>query len=116
MKWITAILAILLIASNGYWLYQKIDAGVTLSYRNQELHDNLETEKQILSALPELAKGKSRTEIIEILKANTDREPYEKNGCVWVGWVGLKFSDKDELLSISRVWNSGESDPCYPAS
>ncbi len=114
MKWTITILVVVLVVSNGFWIYQLIDVGVTMSYRNKELDDNAKTRDQLLAVLPQLAAGRSKQEIIRIVSEYTSLESFEKDGCVWIGWIGLKFSQNDELLSVSKVWNSGESDPCYP--
>ncbi|WP_160154173.1 hypothetical protein [Microbulbifer sp. ALW1] len=115
MKKIVVILGVLLIVSNLYWLYALMDNGITLTYRDQELHEYKETQKQLMSMLTDVAKNRSEEEIIEIAKKYTSSEPFEKEGCTWVGWLGFKFAENSELEGVSWVISYGEGGPCHEA-
>ncbi len=115
MKWVIAILAAILVLSNGFWIYQLVDVGVTISYRNKELADNIRARDHLLAVLPGLAAGKSKPEIVRIVSEHSSSKSFEKDGCVWIGSIGLKFSQDGQLISASKRWNTGESDPCFPA-
>lgn len=115
MKWAIAILVVLLVITNVYWFYQLIDIGIALSYRDKQIHQLEATGKQLMAILPDVGKEATQEEIIEAASRHADEEPYEKDGCVWVGWLGLKFSSDDRLESVSPVWSFGGKDPCYPA-
>ena len=90
----TFVLIIALIASNGWWLYEAIDAGVTNKHQEQMMYERTGMLKQLISATPELSSEKSKNEIVTIVKKSTDKKFFEKEGTVWVGWTGLKFDDK----------------------
>ena len=115
MKTLISILTVLLLGSNAYWLFALIDTGVTLTHRDQHIRDLKEANKELSQMIPMLIKSKSKAEIVEIVSNLTAEEPFEKDGCIWIGRVGLKFSVSGELLSVSKTWNTGEVDPCFPA-
>lgn len=114
MKWIIALLLVLLIGSNVFWLYQVLDTGISLSYRDQQTYELEETRKQLMSLMPLVAINVKKEEITKTASQFTDLEPYEKDGCTWVGWLGLRFGNNNELISVSPTWSYGEKDPCYP--
>ncbi len=115
MKWVIAILAALLVSTNAYWAYRLVDMGVTLSYRDDDIYSNRETRKQLMTMLPDLAQDATRKEVIDAASRYTEQEPFEKDGCIWVGWLGFKFAQDDRLQSVSPSWSFGGKDPCYPA-
>lgn len=86
-----------------------------LSYRDDQSNRSEETRKQLMAMLPLVAKNATGEEIIEAANRYTEQEPFEKDGCTWVGWLGLKFGRDDRLKSVSPAWSFGEKDPCYPA-
>jgi hypothetical protein len=114
MKLIIAVLVLLLIVTNGFWLYGAVDQGVTLSYRDQQIYQLEETRKVLMAVIPKLASNLTKEEIISIASEHTDQEVFEKEGCTWVGWIGLKFSKKGSLQSVSPSWSYEGEDPCYP--
>lgn len=114
MKWIIVILIFLLIGSNTFWSYQLVDSGVTLSYRVQQTHELEETRKQLMLLLPVVAKNVKKKVIVKAATQFTDLEPFEKDGCTWVGWLGFKFGGDNQLSSVSPIWSYGGKDPCYP--
>ena len=114
MKIAIVILSVALIASNAYWVYQLIDVGVTLSYRDQQTYELDETRKQLMAMIPEVAINAKKEEIIASASKYTDEEAFEKEGCTWVGWLGLKFDGNNKLKSVSPSWSYGREDPCYP--
>jgi hypothetical protein len=113
MKTFIFILISLLIASNAFWLYQSFDTGITLSYKDQQIHQLDETRKQLMLMLPELAQNDTKDAVINAAKKNTDEQPFRKDGCIWIAWLGFKFDPDGKLSSLSPVWNYGEEDPCY---
>ena len=116
MKVTILILSILLLASNAFWLLQAIDNGVTVSYRDQHIHQLEETRIQLMKMLPEASKSMAKDELVAVAKKYTNQEVFEKDGCTWVGWLGLKFDDSEKLISVSPSWSFGENDPCYPSN
>ena len=66
-----------------------------------------------MAAIPELASPKTKAEIVDVFENYTDEETFEKEGCTWVGWVGLKFNDGGKLLAVSPSWSYRQGEPCF---
>ena len=115
MKIAVVILSVLLLSSNAFWLYQVLDIGVTLSYRDQQTDELEETRKQLMAILPEIAKNATKEEIVSAAGRYTDMEVYEKDGCTWVGMLGFKFDENSKLKYVSPVWSYGKTNPCFSA-
>ena len=116
MKIIIAILIVLLLGSNAFWLYQDIDTDTTLFYKSQQIYELEETRKQLMSTFPEVAQDVTKEQIVTAASKYTDQEVFEKEGCTWVGWLGFRFDDNNKLKSVSPSWSYGEEDLCDPSS
>lgn len=114
MKTIALILGLLLLFSNGWWLYQFIDKGITQSYADQQIYELEETRKQLMKSLPSIVENMPKDKLIEIVAQYSDMDKFEKDGCVWIGWIGLKFDEREKLISVSPIWNYGEQNPRFP--
>jgi len=115
MKLIVTALAVLLIGTNAFWLYRSIDSGVTMAYRDQNIYELDETSIQLAATLTEIGKSIPKEEFLSIASRHTKFEPFEKGGCIWVGWIGLKFNEGDELIYISPEPATQEDDLCGTA-
>ena len=74
--------------TTSFWLYQAIDTGVTLTYRDQRAYELEETSKQLMSILPKVAKNMIKEEIVLVASDYTNQDVYEKTGVHgWAGWV-----------------------------
>ena len=114
MAWLAMLLLVLLVVTNVWWLYQSIDSGVTEHYRTEELREHSEVLQQLQKLLPVVKPSLSKTEIVSKAEMLYDSESFEKDGCVWVGLLGLQFNEDDRLIHVSHIWNYGETDPCFP--
>jgi hypothetical protein len=103
-KVIITILAFLLIGSNVFWLYHSIDSSVTASYRNGEFYELRSAEAQAVRMLEKVLNGKAKAEIQTLATPFTDLEPFEKDGCLWVGWYGFKFTSENKLSGITSIY------------
>lgn len=101
-----------MVASNIYWPYVLIGNKIALSYRDHELYEYKETQKQLMMMLSEVAGNRSKDEIIRIAQKYSSSEPFEKQGCTWVGWLGFKFSESSELEGVSGVMLYGKGGVC----
>jgi hypothetical protein len=104
----TLLLIITLLGTNGWWLHYAIDAGVTNKYQDQMMYERSGMLEQLILVTPELSSDKNKNEIVDIVKKSTDSEPFEKEGVVWVGWIGLQFNDTDKLIKVIPTWGSIE--------
>lgn len=105
---------LLLLGAIAYLIYHSIDTAISLSYRDQQVHELEEANQQLMSALPALAHGMSKAEIIAAVKGVRNESSFEKDGCTWVGSVGLKFSSDEKLVHVSPGVYYGDPDPCFP--
>jgi len=85
MKWIIAVLLLLIVASNLFWFFSRFDSAVTMAYQEQQIYELDETRKQLMAVLPEAALALNREEIIALSSKYSDQPGYIKNGCTWVG-------------------------------
>lgn len=99
-----SILGIALVASNVWWGYQLVDAAVSYTYQGASLEESQQALSQALAIIDVTRSGDaSRAEIVAAAdKAWSAGEPFEKEGYLWVGRLGLRFSDQGELLEVVR--------------
>lgn len=71
-----------------------LDSGITQTYARASQETTSELLAQTLAILPVVVKaGVTRNEIVSAARVpNGKTEPYEKEGFVWVGQLGLKFT------------------------
>jgi hypothetical protein len=92
-------LVLTLVGSNLWWASRLLDAGITQTYARASQESTSELLIQTLAVLPVVAKaGASQAQVVEAARLANDRtEPYEKEGYVWVGQLGLKFSPQGQF-------------------
>jgi hypothetical protein len=96
------LLAIALIGSNAYWTYRFIDLGITHSYTQQEHEEANEALSEALALIKaEGSPDVSRERLIAAAKSISGGEPFEKDGCVYVGRLGLRFSPDGRLVDAA---------------
>jgi hypothetical protein len=98
-------LVVILIASNAWWAYRMLDAGISYTYLGVSLEENEAAVAQLIAIAPLLARGASRDEVIAAARRSGDSEPFEKEGFVWVGQIGLQFGSEGRLQKVSRAWS-----------
>ncbi len=93
-------LSVLLVASNVFWVYAFIDASVTYTYLQNSFENARGTALQALALLPEVARSSATREsaIEAARRVQPDSEPFEKEGFVWVGDIGLRFDSAGTLV------------------
>ena len=97
-KWTTAILLVLLIASNGWWLYQAVDLAVTEKYRQQEEYESSRTISALKAVTTELIRGSSKQQLLETLeRALPEDEPFEREGAIHVTFLSFPVADDDSI-------------------
>jgi hypothetical protein len=75
-------------------------------YLGVSLEENEAAVAQLIALAPMLARGASKDEIIAAARSPGDAEPFEKEGFVWVGQIGLRFGSDGRLQEVSRAWAS----------
>ena len=114
MKYTAIVLGLLLIATNAFWLFSYVDQGVTLHYHDDQLNQERSARRQLAKLALATSHSVDKEQIVAAAKMDTDSEPFEKNGCTWVDFIGLKFDENEQLQHISPAWSFGEVDPCWP--
>ena len=101
------LLTIMLVASNTWWAYQLVGAGVSATYRDQSLQEHRGALAQALAILPVAVRIEStRTEVIEAAQQSAPNgEPFEKDGYTWIGHIGLRFDQNGRLAELVPSWS-----------
>src|SRR5687768_14421581 len=97
---LTIVLAIALVGTNAWWAYNSIDRGISLAYLQLSYATESELLKQSLSVLNASASSSvTRDQILQAAQLNDPTNaPFEKEGYVWVGQLGLKFGSDGKLV------------------
>ena len=97
-----SLLAVALVASNAWWAYKVLDAGVTLTYQKASLEEAQQALSQALAIIKVSGSSNvTRAQIVEAAqKAWPSGEPFEKDGYLWVGRLGLRFDKSGHLIDI----------------
>ena len=98
-KWVAIVLGVLLIATNGFWLYRAIDLAVTEKYRQQEEYEaknRIETLEKLCS---KLVGGMKKSEAIKLLnEISRDFGVYEKEGKLNTVWLSFKVDSQGNVV------------------
>ena len=112
--WTAIVSLLLLLATNAFWFLVSVDAGISATYRDQQLGEYREALREARLLLPAVRPAVSKSELVDRAKSITHSEVFEKDGCVWIGHLGFQFDEAGRLIHVSPTWNSGEVDPCFP--
>jgi hypothetical protein len=95
-----SLLFLALISSNIWWAYRVLDAGVSYTYQGVSLEETQQALSQALAIIKvNNANNATREQIVRAAQnAWPSSEPFEKDGFLWVGRLGLRFSDTGRLL------------------
>ncbi|MBU1364610.1 MAG: hypothetical protein KKE51_12410 [Gammaproteobacteria bacterium] len=95
-----SLLVLALLATNVWWAYRLLDAGVSYTYQGVSLEENQQALSQALAIIKVLGANKaSREQVVEAAqKAWPSTEPFEKDGYLWVGRLGLRFNETGNLV------------------
>jgi hypothetical protein len=95
-----SLLAVALFATNAWWAYRLLDAGVSYTYQGASLEENQQALSQALAIIKVLgANNASRDRIVQAAQnAWPSTEPFEKDGYLWVGRLGLRFNETGHLV------------------
>jgi hypothetical protein len=106
-----AVLAVALVASNLWWVYLTIDQGITRTYAQASSATTSELLKQALAVLNAGAgTGATREKILRAAQVgDPTNAPFEKEGYVWVGQLGLRFNSQGQLTTaVAGLQESGK--------
>jgi len=98
-----AVLAVLLVSSNTWWLYHAVDHGVTLAYRDQVLYEAANTNSALSKVSSHLMKGKTKDEADALLRTLFPAEqPYEKDGALHTTWLALQLNTNGAVAGVQK--------------
>lgn len=102
-----AVLVVLLIASNGFWLFLTIDNAITMTYREDQCGVEHRALEQVFAVLPVAARADSdRAGVIAAARGTYDPDMiFEKEGFVWVDAIGLRFDNSNRLVGARPSWS-----------
>ena len=101
-----ALLAVALLATNAWWLYRTIDFGITHTYAMASCETAVQELAQLKAILPVVVRPNStREEVLAAARLDPRDEPYEKEGAVWVGQLGLKFTADGRFIKVVDASN-----------
>jgi hypothetical protein len=94
------VLVALLVASNAFWAYVVLDGGISYTYLLSSYDRARGTALQALAVSREVGRADAtRQSVIDAaLQVQPDARPFEKEGFVWVGDIGLRFDDAGQFM------------------
>ena len=110
MKKPTVIIVMLLlglVGSNLWWAYRLLDAGVSYTYQSESLRMTRVALQQSLAIIKAAAlPDATRKSVLAAAMNNTSAsEPFEKEGYIWIGSIGLRFSENGQLREAVPAWS-----------
>ncbi|MET0064977.1 MAG: hypothetical protein ABW076_01390 [Candidatus Thiodiazotropha sp.] len=89
---------VLLVVSNGAWIYAAIDLAVTEKYRQQLGYEQENSLLAYQKLSRHLVDGMPKADVMAVLTdAFPEITPFEKDGCLVAGWIELPF-DQDRRV------------------
>ena len=100
------LLSFALIGSNIWWAYGALDAGITYTYQQDSLQKSQEALTQAVAVIKASGQGATKEAVLAaaISSAEGATEPFEKEGYIWVGSIGLRFSEGGHLQEVAPSW------------
>ena len=100
--WLSAFLGVLLVVSNGWWMLQELNAGVTEEYREQMSSERQEILREALAVMPALAAGLPQDEVLARVRKALPAavEPCEKEGLWIADRLQFQFDRAGQLREV----------------
>lgn len=98
-KWIAIVLGVLLVATDGFWLYSAIDWAVTEKYRQQEEYEAKHRIEALEKLCSILVSGMNNEDAINLLnRVSSEFEAYEKEGRLNNIWLSFRVDEKGDVV------------------
>ncbi len=100
------LLSAFLVGSNLFWaytvLYTVLDGGVSYTYLQDSYQEARGTALQAIAVISEVSRDTAtRQSVVDAaIRAQPGAEPFEKEGFIWVGNIGLRFDDSGTLVEV----------------
>ncbi|MBN1500267.1 MAG: hypothetical protein JW982_08930 [Spirochaetes bacterium] len=110
MKKLSIILFILLILTNGFWLYNAVDMGVTQSYHDQVTYEFANRIVSLSSLANHYIHGISKESALGIIEDISDEDSvFIKDNAINSYWISISLDENEnvkevEITDIVRNW------------
>ena len=92
-------MGVLLIATNGFWLYSAIDLAANEKYRQQEEYEAKNRIEVLEKLCSKLVGGMKKSEAIKLLNdISPDFEAYKKEGKLNTIWLSFKVDGQGNVV------------------
>ena len=100
------LLVVALAATNAWWFLGAIDSGITASYSQVSLDHNHQALAEAIAIAPVAARPTAtRADVLAAARKAADGdEGFEKEGFVWIGYLGYRFDDAGRLVELRTNW------------
>ncbi|MCQ8181749.1 hypothetical protein NP603_11565 [Methylomonas sp. SURF-1] len=94
------LLTIALVVSNAWWAYRLLDFGISYTYQGVSFEEHQQALAQALAIIKVLGNcDASREQIVQaVQQAWSSSQPFEKDGWLRVGRLGLRFTEDGRLV------------------
>jgi hypothetical protein len=101
------LLAVALVASNGWWAWTALDAGVTAAYHEQAFAEHHQALAELLAVVPVASDPAATRESVLAAARTAARRgvEFEKDGFAWVGQLGYRFDARGRLREVRTSWS-----------
>lgn len=102
MKVLTALLVVILVTSDGYWLYHEFDRGITQTYQAQERYEVASRLVATTVIASEAVRDRPKEEAEALLKRLFPGEQiFEKEGALRTTWLSLPLTPQGRVSGIA---------------
>ena len=103
MKLLPVALSVLLIGSNGWWLYQAADQAATNKYRGQEQYETTNRAEALGKLADACVRGRDKGEVQSLLqRLFPDDTHFEKDGAIHTAWISLKTTADGKIAGLEK--------------
>ena len=104
---IIAVLTVLLVGSNAWWVYRALDQASIDKYQELELDYRLKSARAALQALPPLSADLRRDQVVARVAATLkDEQPFDKDGWTVIAPLTFRFDAAGKLVEAATVYGS----------
>lgn len=101
-KFTIAILVVLLLASNTFWLYRQFDDNVTQAYLSQERYEGANRQIAAMVIASDAVRYKSKEEVQALLKRLFPNEiVFEKESALHTAWLTFPLTTQGQVSGIA---------------
>jgi hypothetical protein len=109
-KWISGLLIIVLLISNGGWIYATLEWASLEKYRQQESRQRISTIKNLTAVLSVHVVGKDKEELEAALQRSLPGiTPFEKEGAVHTTFISFPINDEGIVESVRAITLYGDN-------